>query len=245
MVYAFKENVSVIDDTAMNSLLSLQDFYVLYDGTLVDSKTGSGVTENSLATYYRCARFTLTGVTALTRIELELDKDGNGADLVVQIRSGMDPTAGTEGTVLKEVIVPAEFIPNGAAYWSIPINLTGLTSGGTYWIVVGKAGDTTNKNDWIGEASADASYPCYKRSGTSGAWTAGNALHLKIYSGNTGRVKHGIQGTNKITTVTRDVNNKITTIYSYLPPSDGSAGGIRNIMTVTRSGGIIVSGVVS
>ena len=149
---AFKDGVTVINQANLNSLLALQPFQLIYDGTQRSAKTGTGVTENNLANYSYCARFTLTGSTELARVELELDRDNLGADLVVQIREGMDPANGVDGTLLKQVVVPKEFIAEAKAYWSIPIGLTGLTSGGQYWLAVLKAGDSTNHLDWVGEA---------------------------------------------------------------------------------------------
>lgn len=241
MLNAFKDGVSVLNQDNLNSLLSLQDFVLIYDGSQIDAKTDSGVTENSVANYSYCARFTLTGVTEISRVELELDRDGVGADLVVQIRSGMDPAAGADGTLLKEVVVPKEFIPDPAAYWSIPINLTGLTAGNKYWIVVVKSGDATNKLDWVGEAAQDASYPVYYRAGTTGAWTANNALHFKVFSGTGGKAVHEIYGTNGYVTIIYSVGMPQKQCF-YIPPSDGSAGGIRNILTLTYAGGILTGG---
>jgi len=244
-LYAFKNNVSVLSENLLNQLLSLQDFRLIYTGSQVDAKTGSGVTENSIAEYTFAARFTLTGVTEISRVELELDKDGDGADLVVQIRDNdFNPDGSDDGTVLKQVVVPKEFIPASAAYWSVPIDLTGLTAGNYYWLVVVKAGNATNKVDWVGEAGQDASYPVYYRAGNTGAWTAGNALHFKVYSGESGDLLHGIYGTNGYTTVeySGEIINKV---YRYLPPSDTTAGGIRDIITYTWNGEYLKKGVVS
>ncbi|NTW04527.1 MAG: hypothetical protein HGA27_00230 [Peptococcaceae bacterium] len=226
----------------------MQDFYLIYDGTAVDSKIGAGVSENSIADYSYAARFTLTGVTELSRIELELDSDGVGADITVQIRSGL--TSSDDGTLLKEVVVPKEFIPTTATYWSIPINLTGLVSGNQYWIVVKNAGDAINKLDWIGEASVDASYPVYRRAGNTGNWTTGqNALHLKIYSGEVGELKHGIYGTYGYTTVEYS-SETVSKVYRFLPAKDiygvvDWASGIRNIQTYTWNGEYLKAGVVT
>lgn len=245
---AFKNGVTVLNESNLNSLLSLQEFALIYEGTQRDGKTGSGVSENNLANYSYCARFTLTGSTEIGRVELELDRDGLGADLVVQIRTGMVPTAGTDGTLLKQVVVPKEFIPTTAAYWSVPINLTGLTSGGTYWLVVIKAGDSTNHLDWIGETVQDANYLAYYRAADTGAWTANNALHFKVYSGTDGNLIHSIYaGTAYTTCIYSDVDGvpRISSVYRYLPPSDGSIGGIRDAIAYSWVDGKITKGVIS
>jgi hypothetical protein len=234
-LHAFKDGLTILNQDNLNTLLSLQPFQLIYEGVQRDAKTGGGVVENSIAEYSYCARFTLTGSTEIGRVELEVDRDGAGADLVVQIRSGMNPAAGVDGVLLKQVVVPKEFIPDPKAYWSIPINLTGLTSGGTYWIIVLKAGDAVNHLDWVGEAAQDASYPAYYRAGDSGAWTANNALHFRVLSGESGELVHSIYAGTGYTTVEYS-GEIISKVYRYLPPGDGPGGGIRDVITYTWSG---------
>ena len=223
-----------------------QPFTLIYAGSQRDAKAGSGVNENSLASNNFCARFTLTGATDIGRLELELDKDGAGADLVVEIRSGMVPGSGNDGTLLKTITVPAEFIPDPKGYWSIPVNLAGLTSGAQYWIAAKRGGDATNDVEWIGEASQDGSYPAYYRAGESGSWTANNALHFKVFSNNPAEgqdeIKHTVTGTNLAATFEYDVNGLVSKAYRYLPPEDGSAGGIRDVVTYTMSGEYLMGG---
>lgn len=245
-INAYKNGVTILNEDNLNMTLASQPFTLIYTGSQRDAKTGSGVTENSLAGNNYCARFTLTGATDIGRIELELDLDGTGSDVTGEIRSGMVPGSGNDGTLLKTVVVPKEFIPNPAGYWSIPINLSGLTSGAQYWIKVNTAGDAANDVEWNGEASQDASYPAYYRVGPSGAWTANNALHFKVFSNNpadgTDEIKHTITGTNLMATFVYDVNGLITKAYRYLPPEDGSTGGIRDVITYTMSGNYLMGG---
>ncbi len=234
MINAFKDGTPTEGGTpysaeVMNALLSLQSFSLVYEGTQVDAKTGAGAYENNIANYNYAARFTLTGTTEISRVEMELDRDGEGVDLIVQIRDY------TFDTILKQVVVPKEFIPNSAAYWSVPIDLTGLTANAQYWLVAVRAGDAVNKVDWIGEAVQDANYPAYYRAGDSGAWTANNALHFKVFSGESGELVHGIYGQNGHTTVEYD-GEMVSKVYRYLPPADGPVGGIRDVMTYTWGG---------
>ena len=241
---AFKDGLTILNQDNLNSLLALQDFVLLYTGTQRDAKTGSGVVENNLANYSFCTRFTLTGSTEIGRVELEVDRDGDGADLVLEIRSGMNPAAGNDGTLLKQVVVPKEFIPATKTYWSIPVGLTGLTSRGQYWLVVKRGGDATHHLDWVGETAQDASYPAYYRAGASGAWTANNALHFRVYSGASGDLRHSIYAGTGYTTVEYS-GEIISKVYRYLPPADGPTGGIRDVITYAWSGEYLVSGVVS
>jgi len=238
---AFKDGLTILNQDNLNSLLALQDFVLLYTGTQRNAKTGSGVVENNLANYSFCTRFTLTGSTEIGRVELEVDRDGEGADLVLEIRSGMNPAAGNDGTLLKQVVVPKEFIPATKTYWSIPVGLTGLTSGGQYWLVVKRGGDATHHLDWVGETAQDASYPAYQRAGDSGAWTVRNALHFKVFSGESGELKHSIYAGTGYTTVEYD-GEVISKVYRYLPPADGPDGGIRDIMTFNWNGDYLKRG---
>lgn len=240
-LHAFKDGLTIINQANLNSLLALQPFQLIYEGVQRDTKEGSGVVENSIADYSYCARFTLTGSTEIGRVELEVDRDGAGSDLVLQIRSGMNPASGVDGILLKQVVVPKEFIPDLKTYWSVPIGLSGLTSGGQYWLVVLRAGDSVNKLDWIGETSQDVSYPAYYRAGDSGAWTANNALHFKVFSGESGDLKHSIYAGTGYTTVEYD-GEVISKVYRYLPPADGPDGGIRDIMTFNWSGDYLKRG---
>lgn len=238
---AFKDGLTIINQDNMNQLFSLQSFQLIYEGIERACFSGSGVVENSIADYSYCTRFTLTGSTEIGRIELEIDRDGTGADLVVEIRSGMTPASGTDGTLLKQVVIPKEFIPTTKAYWSIPIGLSGLSAGGQYWLVVKRAGDATNKIDWIGETSQDASYPTYYRAGTSGAWTVRNALHFKVFSGESGELIHSIYAGTGYTTVEYS-GEIVSKVYRYLPPADGPDGGIRDAITLNWTGEYIKSG---
>jgi hypothetical protein len=240
-MYAFKAGTTVLDESTMNSLLSLQPFKLIYEGTQRAGKTGSGVVENSIANYSYCARFTLTGSTEIGRVELEIDRDNLGADLVVQIRSGMNPGGGVDGTLLKQVVVPKEFIPDPKGYWSVPIGLTGLTSGGTYWLVVIKAGDATNKVDWIGEITQDANYPAYQRAGDSGAWVVRNALHFRVLSGESGELVHSVYAGTGYTTI-KYSGEIISKVCRYLPPADGPEGGIRDVLTFSWTGEYLKGG---
>ncbi|MEA4924938.1 MAG: hypothetical protein VB084_06440 [Syntrophomonadaceae bacterium] len=241
-LYAWKNGVTTVDEANMNALISGNIPTLITEGIQRAAKNGTGISENNIANYSYCTRFTLAGSTEIGRVALHLDRDSLGADLVVQIRSGMNPSSGVDGTLVKQVVVPKEFIPDPAAYWSIPIGLTGLTSGGQYWIVVGQSGDATNHLDWIGEAAQDASYPAYRRNGTSGAWTANNALHFRVYSGASGDYAHSIDNVGGHATLVYN-GEDLAAIYDYLPATDGPEGGIRDITTLVYSGDYILGGV--
>ena len=235
---AFKNGVTVFDESTMNRMIRVPAEVVLYEGTQRDAKTGAGVTENSLADYNYAIRFTATGTTEIARVELELDRDGLGADLVLEIRSGLLADGSNDGTLLQTIKVPKEHIPDPAVYRSIPINVRGLTAGTQYWIVVKRAGDATNKVDLVGEASADGSYPVYRRAGDSGAWTTGRpAIHFRVFSGRTGEMVHTLYAGGGHETYDWSVSGVFLRIRYWLPPSDdGTVGGIRDIENVIFDG---------
>lgn len=244
MINAFKKDVSLFDEATMNPLLSLQEFVLIAEGAQVDAKTGSGVAEVDCASYNHAFRFTATGTTELGRIELELVKHGTTYDdLAVDIREGFNPDGSTEGMLLKSITIPHEFLPTTKAYWSIPLDLLGLTAGNQYWAIVRKGGDSINHFHLHGETSQDASYPCYRRLGDSGAWEAENAIHFRVYDGSDeGDIRHSIEGEN--CTITYEYSGEdLTKIYRYIPPSDTKAGGIRDVMTLQFSGDIPKRGV--
>jgi hypothetical protein len=232
-----------VDESTMNSLISLQNFVSIFTGSVVDSKTGTGVTEFTTAGFNHVIKFTMTGKTELARLELDVKKNGEGVDLIIDIKSGINVDGSSEGILLKTMCLPKEFIKTTSGYISIPIDLTGLTAGGKYWICVRSGGDATNNLRLMGEATQDANYPAYKRAGTSGAWTIENSIHFKIYSGDTGNLIHGLYDEGY--TTIEYTGEIISKVYRYLPPIEGYAGGIRDILTYTWSGEVIKRGVVS
>lgn len=235
VLYAFENGKTILDEGGMNSLLSLQEFQLIYEGTVVDSVIGSGVVENSLASYFYKISFTLTGATEISRIEMELDKDGEGADLVVQIRDNSE-------NVLKEVVIPKEFIPAAKAYCSVPIGLTGLTAGATYWIMVLKSGDSTNKIDWVGETVAVSGHTCF-RSSSGDTWNSATAVHFKVFSGESGELVHSMYSGGGYTIVQYS-GEVVSKVYRYLPPADGPDGGIRDVITYQWVGEYLKGGMI-
>ncbi|MCW2278745.1 hypothetical protein [Heliophilum fasciatum] len=239
VINAFKNGTTVIDEATMNSLISIQPFALVYDGTQVDGKTGAGVYQFDNSSYDTAIYFTSLGVTEVARVELELVKGGSGADLVIEIRAGLVTDDSSEGILLKKMVLPAEFVTTSKAYVSIPFDLTGLTSGARYWLVVRKAGDATNYIRLHGEAAQDANYPTYQRNG-AGAWGQVNSAHYKIFSGESGLFRHGIYGSGF--TAVEYSGEVISKMYRYLPPAGTSQGGIRDVLTFTWNGSYLKRG---
>ena len=241
---AFKNGITPFAENVMNPLLSLQPFKLIYEGATFDSKAGSGTTANNSQDYHYAIRFTTTGVTGITRLELELEAGGFGQDVTIDILDTDFATDGSaEGTILKTITIPKEFLPATAATVYAAINLTGLTIATDYWVKVHKTGDATDNFVLVGESSADASHPVYYRAGTSGAWTSGNAIHFTAYDGANGDVIHEIYADNGVATYTYD-GEDLDKIYLYLPPSDGADGGIRDILELSFDGEYLDEGVI-
>ena len=243
VLYAFKDGVTPLSEATMNPHLSLQDFTVWAEGQLADGMEGGGVTEYRIADYTYITRF-YNIASGLARIELELDRDGEGSDITVELRGyNFNPNGSNDGTLLYSILIPAHFIPSTRGYVSIP--LPELSPLEYYWIRVNRTGSSTNKIDWVGEPSQDAGHPCYRRSTSSGAWTATNALHFRLFNSTfAGQVRNLRYGTNRLDLIDY-VDGLPARIYTYLPPSDGSAGGIRKTLTITWRNGIPVMGEVS
>ena len=111
---------------------------------------------------------------------------------------------------------------------------------------VKKAGDSTNHIHLYSKGSEkDSAHKCYKRAGSSGAWTdLSDSIRFKVYEGVVGVPVHEIYGTNGYVTLEYTAGIP-TKQYYYLPPSDGAAGGIRSIMTLAYASGILTGGAVT
>ncbi|MTV49838.1 hypothetical protein GJ688_12735 [Heliobacillus mobilis] len=218
----------------MNSLVSLQPFTLIYDGTQIDGFTGSGISEMDCSGYDRAFYFTALGVTEISRVEFELVGNGTGADVVIELRSGLVSDGSTEGELLYQMVLPKEFLPKTKAFVSIPFDATGLVNGARYWLLVRGAGDATNHFHLIGETASNANYPCYYRTGSVGSWTLGPSGHFKVFSGELGELRHGMYGAG-FTTI--EYNAEILSkVYRYLPPSGTAQGGIRDILVYDWNG---------
>lgn len=239
-LYAARSGVSIIDVATYNSLISLNSIKHIYTGSSVSGKTGAGVAEFDFASYDHCGSFVLAGVTSIGRIEFNTASDGTGADLTLEIRSGMDPASGVDGTLLKRIVIPGEFIPATAAVFSVPVGLSGLTAGNTYWWRILKAGDATNHFHLVGETSQDGSYPAYYRAAASGNWTLENSIQFTVYSGVApGGTLSAVMADQAILLIERTAGYP-TTLWQYIPDIAGTSGGIRQQITAIYEDGYLI-----
>jgi len=242
-MWAFEDNVTILDEDHMNEPLSQQSFTMIYEGTQFDGATAAGTTENTLADYYYVSSVTATGASTFSRVELELIRHGSGADLTLYLLDTTFSADGSaEGVVLETVVVPKEFIVTAVGtYLSIALNTT-VTGAATYWLKTAKAGDATNHLSLIGLATDDST--CFHRVSASGSWTANNTLHFKAFHLNTGDIIHCVEGTNKYETYLY-TGDYISTIYRYLPSSASTTAGVRDILTIAFDGDYITTGTVT
>lgn len=187
-LYAWKNGVTGIGENQMNNLIAAQSSILIFDGSLVNSNTGGTGTEYNLSLGDQSVTFSISSGSTIGRMELEIVKYGAGADLILEIRQGSN--------VLKEMVYPAKLFSSG--YISLPINLSNLSTGTTYTLVLKRNGDSTNHLRWVGH-------------------------RRRVYSNTvgSGRLIHGIYGENAMSRIDYDSSGLITEIWRWLPAPDG------------------------
>jgi hypothetical protein len=231
---AFVGGVSVLDSATMNALLELQDYAMVFNGTQYDQSIGDGVVENSVADYAYYIRF--TAPENLGYIELEVDRDGTGEDISYEIRDNtFNPDGSNDGVLIYgPALYPKQFVDTTAGNINLLVGAEGFTAGNYYWLVIEKAGGATNKIDLIGETTTNASYPVYRRSASTGAWTSSEQLHFRVFEWTeTGDLLISEEG-GQIDWFEYDTAGNISEIKSYIPAIDGDeTKSIREILTLT------------
>jgi hypothetical protein len=108
------------------------------------------------------------------------------------------------GTLKGSYTFPKKLFSATGGFISLPIDLSGLTSGGTYYIVLKMAGDSTNHLRWVGES--------------------GGAKHFKVFANTPGTyvLKHEIYGGSAKTINNYDGSGLLSEIWRWIPASDGT-----------------------
>lgn len=150
----------------VNQLLTAHVTQYVYTGTVRSSQTTDGSAAVNSNGLYLAQKFVLTGATSVGRVILTLAKTGSPGPVHVSLRA--DNAGAPATTEIVGVDVPPEFVGATKAALSIPLPATGLTSGGTYWVVLTAVGDASDyysleKSNQVTGASTSAN-------GT--AWTA-------------------------------------------------------------------------
>ena len=245
-MYAFVDDLTLLDESHMNELLTLQPYTFIYEGEIRKSYEAANTAAYSLAEYGYAAKIVGWDVNDMLawayagrgRIELQLDKDKEGADLVIQFRDALfNPNGSSDGNLLKEVIIPKEFLPATASWVSIPVDIALLNI--DCWIVCLKAGDSWNDIKLYGDTSPNPSQPCYYRAGDSGPWVETNPLNYRIITANTGRLKHEVFSENGLATFEYEAD-LLSKIYTFLPSNEDTLKGVREIRTLHYDGNILL-----
>lgn len=240
-MWAFKNDKTVIDEDAMNEILNQQDDVLIYAGTSFSGKSSSSGASNYLQSndWHHATVFNSSGNKTITRVQLHLDSTGQGADLTVSLMSSAWTAAGTDGTALATITIPAIFLPSTAnAAFSVPLFTTALSTGTDYTIVVTKTGDADDHIHILGAGTSDNNYPLYRRLAASGAWTAiAGTMYATVFNGCDGMPMHENFGTNGWSHLTYS-SGIVQKEFYHLPSSSGGVG-IRQIVTNEYSTGDI------
>jgi hypothetical protein len=246
-MWAFKNNVSILDEDNLNQFQSLQPFNIIYQGSTFDWKADTGgAYYNDSSLYDFAIKINTSGQISIGRVELEFDEDGSGQDVTLELHSTGWSSTGADGTTLKTVVIPKEFLATtGASTWSIPLNLSGLNSSADYWLILKKIGDAVNHFHVQGATSQDAFHLCYCRSSSDGPWTANPSIYFNAYAGTAGVPVHEVYGANGISTLTYSSGFPVK-LSMVLPCSSGADGGLRQKLAISyTTSGIITGGTVS
>ena len=168
----------------------------IYQGTFnvtgAASSSGTLNTNTGSAAQYIDQPFTTAvGQTTVTRIEMNFQANGTGADTTIGIYadSGGNPT----GTALAQINFPSDFEPGSNTTISVPINVSGLTASTLYHIVIAGTASTSNflkLQDGTTSGSAAQTSP----TGVGGTWTtAGKTLLFTVYAGVNGVIRHTME----------------------------------------------------
>lgn len=190
---------------------------------------------------------TAGGQTTITRIELNLQAVGTGADTTLELRT--DNAGVPSNTVLWSCVIPADF-QGAAAYISIPCNVSGLSAATKYHIVLDGTASTSNICRW-NSAVTSVNAGLVSASGSAGWSSAGKTFLFNVYNGTNSVVRHIIEdGTTSTTggvtqtngapakwsgydwTVAATANALLTTVREY-------CGALRSVRTLSYTSGVL------
>ena len=211
---------------------------MIYQGTSLVSNTGAATGGQHSYSQYIGQSFVLpAGQTTLTRAELNLQLVSAGTDITFGLQA--DSTGKPSGTNLFTATVPLEFLSATARWVSVPLYLTGLTAGATYWIVAQPAGTSTNYVQWNTNATASGVLAV---SGDGVTWTTvtGTYSLFNVFNAAGGNVRNLIEDVtgsppapSRYTELTYS-NGLVSTVYEYV-------GNFRNVRTLNYAGGVLTT----
>jgi hypothetical protein len=215
-----------------NNLLGLHTADLHYTGSSSVSNTGTAAGSVTTLSTYLTQPFVLSA-TSITSVQLYGFGSGVGADVTISIQgnNGGNP----DGTAVATTILPSEF-QSGTRYVSLPLAASGLSSGGTYHLVLNIAGSAS---DYFNVQTEGSDTPYLRTSANGTVWSAGTTQFLfSVNSGAAGTLL-AFSEDSTATTMPRYAeliytSGTVTGLYEY-------TGTFRNTKTLTYSGGTLES----
>lgn len=215
-----------------NNLLGLHTADLHYTGSSSVSNTGTAAGSVTTLTTYLTQPFVLSA-TSITSVQLYGFASGVGADVTISIQG--NNADNPDGTAVATTILPSEF-QSGTRNISLPLAASGLSSGGTYHLVLNVAGSAT---DYFNVQTEGNATPFLRTSTNGTVWTAGTTQFLfSVNSGAAGTLL-AFSEDSTATTMSRYAeliytSGTVTGLYEY-------TGTFRNTKTLTYSGGTLES----
>ena len=236
MVWAWRNNVTDLDEDNINEYLKLHDEFLIFDGSSFTGRESTGaITDYNSANFNYAITFNTSDHERVTRIEFYVNADGNGSDISITLTGSCHGflLAGVDGEPIVSHTMPREFLPStGYARVSIPLYTTELSTGTDYYILINKNGDNTDHFHLLGSATrADTEvHPAYNRIMPTSSWALlDGPIYFTVYDGDDGVPVHENFATNGWTHSTWS-SGLLQKEFVSLPTSD-NVGNLRKIIT--------------
>jgi hypothetical protein len=204
--------------------------YLLATASVFGTNTGA-------AAQWLAQPFTTAAAQAtITRVELNLWKQGTGADVTMEIRT--DNAGVPSNTVLFSIVIPADFDQSGVV--SIPVNLTGLTALTKYHIVIDGTADTAN---YLLPAYSTTSVNAGLKSASgTAAWTSiGFTFYFNVFSGVNGVLRNTYEDAGARWTTIDYTNSVAAGNTTPVHIGEYTVGSLRSWRTCTFTNGQLTS----
>ena len=214
---------------------------LLYQGTsqvsyLVANASAIGTNTGAAPQWISQPFVTAAAQITISRIELNLWKQGAGADFTLEIRT--DNAGVPSNVTLFSIVVPAEFIISGVV--SIPVNLTGLSALTKYHIVFDGTSDTAN---YVLPAYSTTSVNAGNKSATgTGTWsTISFTLYFNVFSGVNGVLRNTYEDAGARWTTIDYTNSVAAGNTTPVHIGEYTVGSLRSWRTCTFTNGQLTS----
>jgi hypothetical protein len=133
-----------------------------------------------------------------------------------------------------------DFLTNGWVYYSIPVNLTGLSAATKYHIVMDGTASTSNITYW-GSAVTSINAGQVSASGTGGWSGAGHTFLFNVFSGANGVLRNTYEDAGARWTTIDYTNSAAAGNTTPVHIGEYTVGSLRSWRTCTFSNGQLVS----